>query len=74
MKDDRQLSRRLFDAAGAYVRAGQAHEHKLKGMFGDAGARSGRDGDERWLSSARRRARRLLCPARRRKCGRRPRT
>ncbi|OXM65320.1 hypothetical protein [Amycolatopsis vastitatis] len=40
-KDGQQLSRRLVDAAGAYIKADQAHEHKLKGIFDDTGADPG---------------------------------
>jgi hypothetical protein len=37
-KDGQRLSRRLVDAASAYIKADQAHEHKLKGIFDDTGA------------------------------------
>jgi hypothetical protein len=40
-KDGEQLSRRLVDAAGAYIKADQAHEHKLKGIFDDTGTDPG---------------------------------
>ncbi|MEA5358743.1 hypothetical protein VA596_04285 [Amycolatopsis sp., V23-08] len=71
-KGGQHLSRRLVDAAGAYSKADQAHEHKLKGIFDDTGADPRRDGDERWLNSARRMIRRSWCPARPRRSGRRP--
>jgi hypothetical protein len=39
--DGQQLSRRMIDAAGAYIETDKAHEHTLKGIFTGAASDPG---------------------------------
>ncbi|HEY3690470.1 MAG TPA: hypothetical protein VGL46_09220 [Pseudonocardiaceae bacterium] len=41
-QDGQQLSRRLIDAAGAYIQADRAHEHTLKGIYDGTGPDPGK--------------------------------